>query len=121
MKRGSGVRDRSRWAWLAQAVSGGLLLLLLAAHMVANHFVVAGGLRTYSDVLLYIRNPIVLPLELLFLFTVTTHAVLGVRAIILDFGISSRAERRWNRLLFAIGVAMVAYGVWLTGWLVTRG
>ena len=31
-------------------VSGVLLLVLLTVHMVAQHFVVEGGLRTYGDV-----------------------------------------------------------------------
>jgi succinate dehydrogenase hydrophobic anchor subunit len=89
--------------------------------MGAQHFVVAGGIRSFEDVLRYIRNPIVFMLELAFLVTVTTHALLGVRAIILDFGISPCAERWWNRLLVALGGAMVAYGCWLTAWLVLHG
>jgi succinate dehydrogenase hydrophobic anchor subunit len=113
--------DRSQLSWLAQAISGGVLLLLLGLHMAAQHFVVEGGIRSYADVLRYIRNPIILPLELAFLVTVTTHALLGVRAIILDFGISPRAEHIWNRILVALGGAMIAYGIWLTAWLVIRG
>jgi succinate dehydrogenase hydrophobic anchor subunit len=121
MTPASHPHDRSRWAWMTQAISGGFLLLLLGVHMVANHFVVAGGIRTYADVLRYLRNPAVLPIELLFLVTVTTHALFGVRAIILDLGISPRAERLWNRALVALGASMIAYGFWLSVWLVTRG
>jgi succinate dehydrogenase hydrophobic anchor subunit len=113
--------DRSRLAWLAQAVSGGMLLALLMLHMLANHFVVEGGIRTYADVICYLGNPIVLPLELLFLVIVTVHALLGVRAVILDFGISEKAQRGWNRLLVVLGASMIAYGFWLTGWILTRG
>jgi succinate dehydrogenase hydrophobic anchor subunit len=37
-------------------VSGVLLLVLLTVHMVAQHFVVSGGPRTYADVVAWIRN-----------------------------------------------------------------
>jgi succinate dehydrogenase hydrophobic anchor subunit len=49
-------RPRPTFAWAAQAVSGVLLLVLVAVHMVAQHFVVSGGLRTYADVVAWIRN-----------------------------------------------------------------
>ena len=37
-------------------MSGVLLLVLLTVHMVAQHFVVSGGPRTYADVVAWIRN-----------------------------------------------------------------
>jgi succinate dehydrogenase hydrophobic anchor subunit len=115
-----GNRDRSRWIWLAQAASGAALLGLLALHMVANHFVVAGGIRGYADVVRYLSHPAVLPFEVLFLLVVTSHALLGVRAVILDLGLSANEERRLNRLLAAVGGAMIAYGLWLTGVIVSH-
>ena len=36
-------RPRPTFAWLAQVVSGVLLLVLLTVHMVAQHFVVEGA------------------------------------------------------------------------------
>lgn len=86
-------------------------------HFIANHFIARGGLRDFADVVAYLRNPIVLVLELLFLLFVTTHALLGVRAILLDLGFSGRGERRLSRLLTGVGVLTVGYGVWLT-WII---
>jgi succinate dehydrogenase / fumarate reductase, membrane anchor subunit len=114
-------RDRSRWAWLVQAISGGLLLVLLGLHMVANHFIVQGGIRTYADVVRYLGNPIVLPLELLFLVTVTVHALLGVRAVILDLGIGPRAVQRLDFTLVVLGGISIGYGFWLTARIMTGG
>jgi succinate dehydrogenase / fumarate reductase, membrane anchor subunit len=99
--------------WIIQAVSGLLLILLLGLHMIAHHYVVEGGLRTFADVLDYVRNPIIFVLEVLFLLVVTPHAILGLRAIILDLGPSKQAVTVINWVLGIVGVAATAYGIWL--------
>jgi succinate dehydrogenase/fumarate reductase cytochrome b subunit len=38
----------------------------------------------------------------------------GVRAIVMDFGISDHAEKRLSQVLTLIGILTVAYGLWLT-------
>lgn len=106
--------------WLAQAVSGMALLVLLTLHMVANHFVVPGGLQTYQDVINYLANPLILVFEVLFLVFVTAHALLGIRAVIFDTGISARARNRISTMLAVLGVLTVAYGLWLTFVIVGR-
>jgi len=101
-------------AWLIQAVSGMLLIVLLGLHMIANHFVVPGGLQTYQDVVRYLSNPLILVLEVLFLIVVTSHALLGVRAVVLDTGLSQQSERTLNTVLVGLGILIVLYGLWLT-------
>lgn len=115
-----GQSSRAGLLWLAQAISGLLLVVLMLVHMVANHFVVEGGLQTYQDVLRYLSNPLVFGLETLFLATVTLHALLGVRAIVLDAGLTRLAEGRLNRMLAGLGVAIVAYGAGLTLFITRR-
>ena len=106
-------------AWLWQAITGIGLVVLLGLHMVANHFIARGGLRDYAAVAAYLRNPIILGLEILFLVCVTTHALLVVRAILLDFGLSNRAEQILTRVLKWIGVLTVSYGL-VVMWCVVR-
>jgi succinate dehydrogenase hydrophobic anchor subunit len=105
--------------WLWQVVSGVDLVMLLGIHLVANHFIARGGLRNFADVVVYLSNPLFLVFELLFLAFVTTHALLGVRAILMDFGISERAEKRLSQALTVVGVLTVGYGLWLT-WVIIR-
>jgi succinate dehydrogenase hydrophobic anchor subunit len=105
---------KKSWTWHWQVFSGIALLLLLGLHFIANHFIVKGGLRDFADVVSYLRNPIILVFEVLFLVVVTIHAMLGVRAIVLDFGISDRAEKRLAQALTVVGVLTVAYSLWLT-------
>jgi len=104
-------------AWLWQVLTGVGLVILLGLHFIANHFVAKGGLRDFKDVVAYLRNPIILILEVLFLLCVTTHALLGVRAILLDFGLSEPTERRLDQILKATGILTVGYGLAVT-WIV---
>ena len=102
------TRERAgSWSWIFQAFSGAMLLILLGLHMVAQHFIVKGGLRTYADVVTYISNPIIFVLEILFLIAVTWYALLGVRAILFDLGLKPVTERRVTVILTVIGMAAV--------------
>ncbi len=109
---------RPSWGWILQAITGSLLLVLVTLHMIANHFVVASGLRDFADVVAYLSNPVVVVIEVLFLIVVTSHGLLGLRAVLFDFGFSPRTERRITRVLTVLGIAIVLYGFWLT-WVIT--
>lgn len=100
--------------WLLQAITGLLLVFLLGVHIIANHFVVEGGLRTYRDVVAYLSHPVVFVWEIVFLIVVTTHAALGVRAILLDLGPSPRGERIINGVLTVLALVAIGYGIWLS-------
>ena len=101
-------------AWIWQVITGAALIPLAGLHMIAQHFVVEGGLRGFDQVQAYLRNPIVWPIELLFLASVVSHALLGVRAILVDLGPSPRLARLIDTVLVVVGIASVAYGAWLT-------
>jgi succinate dehydrogenase / fumarate reductase membrane anchor subunit len=90
--------------------------------MVAHHFVVneVGGLRTYRQVLEYIGNPVILVIESLLLVTVTAHAMLGLRSVLLDLNLTTKARRVVDRGLVALGVATLVYGFALIGVLASR-
>jgi len=105
---------RPAWAWVWQSITGILLLLLAGLHMIAHHFVAEGGIRDFAGVIDYLRNPVVVVLEVAFLITVTAHALLGVRSILFDLGLSARAERAVTWVMWMVGVLTVVYGLWLT-------
>ncbi len=107
------------WSWIWQAVTGLGIIFLVGLHMIAHHFVVEGGLRNFEQVQAYLRHPVILPLEVLFLIVVTAHALLGVRAILFDLGLSDQTEKHVTQTLTVVGVLTVGYGLWLT-WVVIR-
>jgi len=100
--------------WLVQALSGLVLAVLLFLHLTANHFIVKGGLQTYQDVVSYLSNPLIFVLEVIFLIAVTIHALLGVRAIILEIGLTRRFIPVIDRVLQGLGFMIIGYGFWLT-------
>ena len=112
------MKPASRWTkgsvlWLLQAASGLMLILVLGLHMIAQHFVVEGGLRTYADVIAYIANPLIFALEVIFLLVVTLHAFLGLRAVLLDLGLTPSVARVLDAFLALAGIATLIYGIGL--------
>jgi succinate dehydrogenase hydrophobic anchor subunit len=106
-------RGRSTRLWHWTAGSGMALVLLATMHIIAQHFVVhqKGGLRTYSEVLSYISNPVIFVLEAAFLVAVTIHAMLGIRGVLHDLDLSARSVRRLDVALWVLGTLTVAYGM----------
>ena len=116
----TGVHRSRRWK--VTTYSGVAVLVLVTVHMVAHHFVVdeIGGLRTYAQVLDYIANPVILVIECTFLIVVTIHAMLGLRSVLLDFGLSDRMKRLVSRGVVVLGAVTIAYGLVLIGILASR-
>ncbi len=82
------------WAWLLQRSAALLLLAVIALHL---------------------KNPFLRPVQAALLGLVLLHGLLGVRAILLDFGLPVR----WHRALFAAAIALgaVLFGVvWMLRW-----
>ena len=82
------------WAWLIQRAAAVALLLVVALHLV---------------------NPFRRGLQAALLALVLLHALLGVRALLLDFGL----PLRWHRAMFvlALGLAGAIFaGVWRWRW-----
>jgi succinate dehydrogenase hydrophobic anchor subunit len=108
------TRVRSGRLWLIQAIAGGLLVAFLGVHLVAQHFLVPGGLRSYDDVVAYLRQPLALVAEVGLLASVLVHAGLGVRSTLVDVIRDPRTLARVSGLIALVGVGIFAYAMWLT-------
>jgi len=71
------------WAWLVQRAAAVALLVVIAVHL---------------------RNPFARAVQATLLGLVLLHGLLGVRAILLDFGLPVR----WHRALLAAAVLVAA-------------
>ena len=78
------------WAWLIQRAADVLLLVVVAVHLV---------------------NPFRRGVQAALLALVLVHALLGVRAVLLDFGLPVR----WHRALFVLALVVSAL-VWALVW-----
>jgi len=82
------------WAWLLQRAAAILLIVVVALHLV---------------------NPFRRGVQAALLALVLLHALLGVRSLLLDFGL----PRRWHRALFALALVLAAVifaAVWTWRW-----
>jgi succinate dehydrogenase hydrophobic anchor subunit len=82
------------WAWLIQRAAAVALLVVIALHL---------------------ANPFRRGVQAALLALVLVHALLGVRAILLDFGLAYR----WHRALFALALILAIAGfgvVWAWRW-----
>ena len=71
------------WAWLIQRAAAILLVLVVALHLL---------------------NPFRRGVQAALLALVLLHALLGVRSLLLDFGL----PLRWHRALFALALVLAA-------------
>jgi succinate dehydrogenase hydrophobic anchor subunit len=80
------------WAWLAQRAAAVALLVVIVLHL---------------------RSPFVRPVQAMLLGLVLLHGLLGVRAVLLDFGLPVRWHRGLLVLVLALGVAIfLAFWGW---------
>jgi succinate dehydrogenase cytochrome b556 subunit len=107
--------------WILQVVSGALLVVLLGVHIVTQHFVVKGGLRDYAQVVSYLSNPVVLAVESLFVVVLIWHAMLGLRAVLLDFGFGRRGQAWVTYGVTLLGTLTAAYSFWLIATIAAKG
>ena len=75
------------WAWLAQRGAAVALLAVIVLHL---------------------RNPFVRPVQAMLLGLVLLHGLLGVRAMLLDFGLPVRWHRGLLMAALALGAALFA-------------
>jgi succinate dehydrogenase hydrophobic anchor subunit len=78
------------WAWLLQRAAAVALVVVIVLHL---------------------RNPFVRPVQAALLALVLLHGLLGLRAILLDFGLPVR----WHRPLFGLAVVLAA-ALWAAFW-----
>jgi succinate dehydrogenase / fumarate reductase membrane anchor subunit len=124
MRDGFDVTPRSgegAGLWFLKILTGFLVIVVLIIHLIVNHLIVEGGLLTYADVGRYYQNPIIPIMEIAFLIFVVTHALMGLRSVLLDLHPSNKVLRLINYGLVVLGVGSIAYGTWLILVIVGRG
>ncbi len=101
------------WLWLSKFITGGLIIVLIAIHLVVNHFAAEGGLQTYADVVRYFSNPAIVFMEIVFLIVVVAHSLVGLRGVILDLNPTKSVMGVIDWVLGILGVGSIVYGIWL--------
>ena len=124
MRDGFDVTPRSAEGaglWFLKILTGFLVIVVLAIHLVVNHLIVEGGLLSYADVVRYYQIAIIPIMEIAFLIFVVVHALIGLRSVLLDLHPSNKALRLMNYGLGLLGAVSIAYGIWLVVVIAGRG
>jgi succinate dehydrogenase / fumarate reductase cytochrome b subunit len=115
MALGTETLDRSRggmWPWLGQRVTAVLVIVTIMVHLVLTHYVAIGEL-SFDNIGDRLAGGVVLVNDIVLLVAVVFHALNGLRMVVLDWGLSGVAGRRvFDAVLWLVGTATVAYGVW---------
>ena len=99
--------------WLFKLFAGVLIIALLFVHFIVNHLAAPSGLLSYADVVAYYQNPWIVAMEITFLVFVVSHALVGLRSILLDLNPSDGVLRLADITFVVLGIAAVIYGIWL--------
>jgi succinate dehydrogenase cytochrome b556 subunit len=100
------------WAWLLQRVTGILLVFYLFVHLWILHYANLPNKVAFDEILARLQSPLFLVFDLMLLALIIFHALNGVRVIIIDFGISSRAQKILFLALMLLGFVMFLFGVY---------
>ena len=107
------MNSATTWRWLVQAGLGIALVVLLAIHLIVNHWAAPQGLLSYTDVIRYYDVAGIAWVEAIFLIAVTGHCLLGLHGIVLDLNLRPNITRLFTLLLILAGGMAIGYGVWL--------
>lgn len=107
--------SRNAIEWYFQRVTGGLLLILLAAHFWVEHFMTAPLLRgnlTFEVVASRVSHPAWQAIDIGFLIVALVHGLNGLRNIILDYDrLGPIARGVMNTVLVVVGVIWAWWGI----------
>ncbi|MBI2303844.1 MAG: succinate dehydrogenase, cytochrome b556 subunit [Chloroflexi bacterium] len=100
------------WVWLAQRISGIVLVLYLFTHIWVISFSIANRQgQEFNQVMALFQTPLFLSLDLLLLAGVLFHALNGIRVILFDLGIGIRQQKAIFWGVLVIVSAIFAWGV----------
>jgi succinate dehydrogenase / fumarate reductase membrane anchor subunit len=102
--------DRRGWRWLAQRVTAGFLVVVLAFHFFLLHFVHHAAEISFAGTQIRMSSLGYFATMWLFLLTATFHGVNGVYNALVNQGIAGTQKRVAQVVLVAAGVLLVVQG-----------
>jgi succinate dehydrogenase hydrophobic membrane anchor protein len=99
------------WTWLLQRISAFVLLVVLGFHIGFLHFSNGGEPLKYSDIIIRLKTPVFIALDVLLLIMGLYHALYGLYSVFLDFDSGQKERVVVLGLFIATGLGMVGFGV----------
>lgn len=117
------LKDRNFWPWVLQRITGVVLVVLMAIHIIVNHFgniskvgKTVGGVHhadliVFSDVAYRLTMAFWWVIDIALLAFVLFHGFNGIRNIAIDMGLTARAERAVTVVLTIVGLVGFGFGI----------
>ncbi|MFQ5978014.1 MAG: hypothetical protein ACE5OZ_07795 [Candidatus Heimdallarchaeota archaeon] len=100
--------------WGLQRITGFLLIFLVGAHMLVEHFIDTDtGPASFQSVTDRLENPLYFLMDVLLLVIALYHGLNGVRTVLLDLNPPPKLLSLMNILLVILGLIAAGYGIWL--------
>lgn len=106
--KGTGL-ELKLWRW--QRTSALILLPLVAFHLIFQYALTDAGGISFAGVSARLSLVVFLLVDILLLLSVTTHALLGLRSILMDYSLSAASARRSTAIILAALAVLVIYGL----------
>lgn len=100
------------WSWLFQRVTGALLIVCLAVHLLFTHILNIGQLD-YENVANRLAHGALTAVDIILLAAALYHGLNGLRTVLMDYWFSSRTwALTLTIVLWVVGLALMVYGTW---------
>lgn len=105
------------WAWAFQRLSAVLLIVFLALHLLAAHFIGVGEetgqepLITFDEVSVRLDQLLYIVVDYGMLSMVLLHGLNGLRTVLFDFDMFVKRKKLIDVGLWAVGIVTLAWGV----------
>lgn len=105
------------WAWALQRLSAVLLIVFLAIHLYADHFMdldehePGDQLITFEGVSVRLDQLFYIVVDYGMLSMVLFHGLNGMRTVLLDFDMFAKRVRTLDIALWVLGIATLVWGI----------
>jgi succinate dehydrogenase cytochrome b556 subunit len=100
--------------WGLQRITGFLLIFLLGAPLVFEHFLeTETGPASFQSVTDRLQDPLYFLVDFLLLLFALYHGLNGARTVLLDLDVHPRLQSTITYFLSIIGILATIYGTWL--------
>ena len=107
----AGATRMPTWLWLLQRLSGLLILGLVFAHMVVNHFADPATTISVGYVVANLRKATLLSVDSALLLLGLFHGLTGLRNVLYDFFTGARSRRLIASACAATGAIFFVFGL----------
>ncbi len=115
------------WAWAVQRLSAVLLIVFLAVHLYASHFMGVGEetgeepLITFDEVSIRLDQLLYIVVDFGMLSMVLLHGLNGLRTVMFDFDMFVKRKKLIDVGLWVVGVGTLIWGIVILFPFITSG